>query len=147
MTCKEFGARLEALEAPQLPTDMAAHASSCLSCAAEAASYLAALKLLRLPDLACSVDLAPRLEALLPFIAAPRRSVAMRDWLFVGLIIFASMIFVPLLAEYEVLSSGSGYNLSFSIVLGIIMTLYASFFIASHLDIFANILSGRGHAR
>ena len=73
----------------------------------------------------------------------------MRDWLAVGFLLMVGMVIVPLLAEFKSLNAvyGTGYIVPFSLVLGLVITLYAGFFIASHIDLFARLLYGRGRSR
>jgi hypothetical protein len=142
MTCTQFDALMDALDCPSLTPDMAAHAVSCPSCAAKAAGYAAALALYRLPELESGIDLAPRINALLPFLPAPRRIVSMRDWLAAGVLLIVSMVLVPLLAEFRLLSAsyGSGYTVPLALVLGISVSVYAGLFIISHLEQLAKLL-------
>jgi hypothetical protein len=142
MTCTQFDALMDSTDCPPLPPDMAAHAASCQSCAAKAAAFSAALALYRLPELAGGGDLTPRINALLPFLPAPRRVVSMRDWLAAGVLLLISMVLVPLLAEFRLLSAsyGSGYTVPLALVLGISVTIYAGLFIISHLEQLAKLL-------
>lgn len=142
MTCERFIASLDALDNGPLPDDMEAHARACPDCAREAAALRAALGLYRLPDVAGSADIAPRVMALLPFVAAPRRVVSMRDWVVSGLVILGSIVLVPLLADFKALKAvyGAAFTLPVSLALGLIVTLYAGLFVMSHLDDFTRRL-------
>lgn len=145
MNCRSFRNQLDALDGEDMTIDMLVHARSCPECAAEAAAIKAALSLYRLPDLAGSADVAPRVMALLPFVPAPRRSVSMRDWLLTGFVIVFSMVLVPLLADFRVLKAayGNAFTVSLSMALGLFITLYAGAFVMSHLDEFSRRLKER----
>lgn len=137
MNCREFLDSLDRLDTSgtaEPGTAMRAHADSCPSCAAAAASMRAALSLCRLPELALSLDLAPRVSALLPFLPAPRRVVSMRNWLGAGLVLVAGMVLLPLLSTFGALRNayGPGFTLPLAIVLGLVITCYAVAFIFSH---------------
>jgi hypothetical protein len=142
MTCDRFRTELDALQDETLTPDALAHLRACPRCAGEAAALKAAVMLYRLPDLAGSADIAPRVMALLPFLPAPRRSVSMRDWLVAGAVILGSIVLVPLLAEFRSLKAafGSGFSLPVSLALGFVVTLYAGMFVISHLDDFSRRL-------
>jgi len=145
MTCDRFINLLDGLDNEALPVEMSVHARSCPACAREAAALKAAVGLFRLPDLASSVSVAPRVAALLPFMPQPRRTVSMRDWLVSGVVIVASVVFLPLLAEFRALKAvyGPGFTLPVSLALGFIVTLYGGMFIMSHLDEFSVRLKNR----
>lgn len=142
MTCDRFLAALDGLDNEPLTLEMAAHARSCHACASELSAMRAAIGLYRLPDLAGSSDITPRVTALLPFMTAPRRTVSMRDWLVTGFVIVSSMVLVPLLAEFRALKAdyGSGFTLSVFVALGSLVTLYGGLFVMSHLDDFSKRL-------
>jgi len=142
MNCARFMTMLDALDNDAMPQDMVLHARSCQSCARESAALRAAIGLYRLPDLAGSADIVPRVSAMLPFMPAPRRTVSMRDWIFTGFVIVASIVLVPLLAEFRALkdSYGSGFTLPVFLALGSLVTLYAGMFVMSHLDDFSRRL-------
>lgn len=119
-----------------LPPAMAEHLRSCPACAAEAAAARTAIALYRLPDLASSVDLVPRISALIPFLPAPRRVVSMRDWLVWGAALAGSTVLIPLLGGFRELKGayGSGFTFPLSLILGLVLTMYAGMFVLSHLD-------------
>ena len=142
MTCDRFLAALDGIDNEPLPTDLAIHARSCRACASESAALRAAIGLYRLPDLAGSSDITPRVTALLPFMPAPRRTVSMRDWIITGFVIVSSIVLVPLLAEFRALKAvyGSGFTLPVFLALGSLVTLYGGLFVMSHLDDFSRRL-------
>lgn len=142
MTCDRFLAALDGLDNEPLPADMASHARGCRSCAGESAALRAAVGLYRLPDLAGSGDIAPRVTALLPFMPAPRRTVSMRDWIITGFVIISSVALVPLLADFRALKAvyGPGFTVPVFVSLGSLVTLYGGLFIMSHLDDFSRRL-------
>ncbi|GAB1483542.1 hypothetical protein MASR2M78_23580 [Treponema sp.] len=59
-----------------------------------------------------------------------------RDWIVVGLLIALSLTLTPFGQDFEwlVRSLGSFMLVPFSITLGVVLTIYCSYFIASHLD-------------
>jgi hypothetical protein len=128
--------------------DMILHSRACPSCAREAVALKAAVSLYRMPDLASSADIVPRVAALLPFSPAPRRMVSMRDWLVAGFVIVASVALIPLMGEFNALKAayGSGFTFPMSLALGSFVTLYAGVFVMSHLDEFSCRLKQRGSA-
>jgi hypothetical protein len=142
MTCDRFLAALDGLDNGPLTIDMAAHVRSCRACASESAALRAAVGLYRIPDLAGSSDITPRLTALLPFMPAPRRTVSMRDWIITGFVIVSSMVLIPLLSEFRALKAvyGSGFTLPVFLALGSLITLYGGMFVMSHLNDFSRRL-------
>lgn len=164
MTCSHFLARLDCLEpafaarpsadsepgpggrpARGLPADMAEHAASCPSCARVAAALGTALELYALPEAALLADLAPRIEALLPFVPPPRREIAMGGWIGVGGLIIAGMVTAPFMAGYAAMREayGAGYTLPLALVSGLALSAYLGLFIASHLDGFSKAFYAR----
>lgn len=164
MTCSHFLARLDCLEpalaarppadpesaagmhtARGLPPDMAEHAASCPACARVASALGAALELYALPEAALLVDLAPRIEALLPFVPPPRREIAIGGWIGVGGLIIAGMVTAPLMAGYAAMRDlyGVGYTLPLALVSGLALSAYLGLFIASHLDGFSKAFYAR----
>lgn len=142
MTCDRFRYLLDELDNEALPPEMVAHIRSCHACAGELSALAKALGLYRLPDATGAVDLAPRVLALLPFTPAPRRSLSMREWAVPGVLILASMVIVPMLAEFRDLKTvyGDVFTFPLALVLGCAVTLYAGIFILSHLDDFSRRL-------
>jgi len=142
MNCDRFLTLLDGLDNEAMSLEMTVHLRSCRDCARENAALRAAVGLYRLPDIAGSADVAARVSALLPFMAAPRRTVAMRDWILAGFIIVTSIVLVPLLAEFRQLSASYGSDFTFpvSLVLGCLVTLYAGMFVMSHLGDFSRRL-------
>lgn len=139
MTCDRFRTLMDGLDNEALPMDLAMHARACPSCAREAAAFKAAMSLYRMPDLASSTDIVPRVTALLPFSPAPRRTMSMRNWLAAGLVLVVSLTSVPLMGEFASLKAayGSGFTFPLSLALGSFVTLYAGVFVMSHLDEFS----------
>lgn len=142
MTCDRYLELLDGLDNEETPASMAAHIRSCPTCARHTNTLREAMTLYRLPDLAGSGNLAPRVLAMLPFVSTPRRSVSMRNWLGAGFFLLASMVTVPLLSEFRVLRAefGVGFMLPVSLVLGCLVTLYAGLFVMSHLSDFSRRL-------
>ena len=149
MTCDRFMTLLDGLDNEAMTMDMVLHARACPSCAREAAALKAALSLYRVPDLASSADLVPRVTALLPFSPAPRRTMSMRNWLAAGFVLVVSLTSVPLMGEFASLKAayGSGFTFPLSLALGSFVTLYAGVFVMSHLDEFSARLKERGAAQ
>lgn len=139
MTCDKFLVLLDELDNEVLPAEMVAHMRSCHACAGEIAVLAKALRLHRLPEAAGAVDMAPRVLALLPFTPAPRRSLSMREWAVPGILILASMVIVPMLAEFRDLKTvyGDVFTFPLAMALGSAVTLYAGIFILGHLDDFS----------
>ncbi len=142
MTCERFLELLDGLDNEGMPAPMAMHVRSCTVCARRTAALQAAVTLYRLPDLAGSGSLAPRVLAMLPFVSAPRRSISMRNWLGAGFVILVSTGMVPMLAEFRVLTAefGADFMVPVSLVLGCLVTVYAGLFVMSHLDDFSKRL-------
>ena len=142
MTCERFLEQLDGLDNQRLPIDMVVHARTCPDCERELETLGKALSCYRLPDATPMVDLVPRVSALLPYVPAPRRSVSMRDWLLVGLLIVISMVMVPMLGDFRALRAvyGTGFTLPVFLTYGVAITLYAGLFIMSHLDDFSRRL-------
>lgn len=164
MTCSLFLARLDCLEPALasrppseaasnpgdeagrgLPTDMAEHALSCPACARVASALGAALTLYALPEAALLVDLAPRIQALLPFVPPPRREIATGGWIAVGGLIIAGMVSAPFMADYAAMRElyGPGHALPLALVSGLALSAYLGLFIASHLDGFSKAFYAR----
>jgi len=146
MTCDRFIANLDGMDNEVMPADMAAHERSCVSCKREADILRSAVGLYRLPDIASSTDLSARLGTLVRFSPAPRREVGMREWLAVGVVMIASMVFLPQLSEFRELrlAFGSGFTLPVALAFGSAVTLYGGLFVFSHLDDFSRRLKDRG---
>jgi hypothetical protein len=142
MTCERFLEQLDGLDNQGLPIDMVVHARTCPACSRELERLGRALSCYRLPDATPMVDLVPRVSALLPYVPAPRRSVSMRDWLLVGLLIVISMVMVPMLGDFRALRAvyGPGFTLPVFLTYGVAITLYAGLFIISHLEDFSKRL-------
>lgn len=143
MNCEHFLSmldKMDQLEGQNLPEDMLAHVESCPSCAKELAALKTALALYKLPDLLCSVNLAPSIMSMLAMLPimenSPKRLVSMRNWLLVGFIIIISTLFLPLLPDYRLLKDayGAAFTLPLFLALGFILSIYTGVFVISHLD-------------
>lgn len=113
------------------------HLRRCARCRAEAAALDAALRELRQTALAGSgIDVSAAVMAEIERCATYRRNVPMYSWVGGGLGIFGGIVLVSFSDSLVWLrgSFGGDFEVSLSIVLGIVITLYASAFIATHLD-------------
>ncbi|PKL08131.1 MAG: hypothetical protein CVV51_10515 [Spirochaetae bacterium HGW-Spirochaetae-7] len=142
MTCERFLELLDGLDNEKPPAAMAAHVRSCPACARRAAALQSAVDLYRLPDIAGSSNMVPRVAAMLPFVSAPRRSVSMRNWLGAGFVLLVSMIMIPGLSAFMVIAPdlGADFMVPVSLVLGCLVTAYSGLFVVSHLDDFSRRL-------
>jgi len=132
---------------------MKLHASRCPSCAAEAAALAAALESYRAEDGASSERgsaVEERVMAAVRLLPPPRQDFAIRDWISAGIVIAASTLLLPIGESSGFLRTffGPGFALSLAIVLGISLTIYMAFFIATHMDELQTYLEKRGlHVR
>ncbi len=142
MTCERFLEQLDGLDNQGLPIDMVIHARTCPACSRELEMLGKAITCYRESDGTGMVDLVPRISALLPYVEAPRRSVSMRDWLLVGLLIVISMVMLPMLGDFRALRAVYGPDLTLPIFLtyGVAITLYAGLFTMSHIEDFSKRL-------
>jgi hypothetical protein len=140
MRCETFLRRLDELDSGRgMGLAMALHAARCPSCAARAASLAAALEAYRSDDGAedeRGLVVEERVMAAVRLLPPPRQDFAIRDWVSAGVVIAASTLLLPIGESSGFLRTffGPGYSLSFAIVLGISLTIYTAFFIATHMD-------------
>lgn len=68
-------------------------------------------------------------------------------WIVTGLVIFFSIILMAFSewADWLNLYFGSGFDISFSIVMGLAITIYAALYIAAHIDQFKKISARIAH--
>ncbi|HOX93027.1 MAG TPA: hypothetical protein PLC54_08875, partial [Spirochaetales bacterium] len=136
MNCERFLNYVDSLEPAEtsMPAAMAEHAAACPSCADALATMRRSMALLRTPSTFARADIVSRVGALLPFVQAPRRTVAMRNWVLVGLLIMLGMVFLPLLSDFDALTAvyGSSFTLPVALVLGLVLSVYAVAFVFSN---------------
>ena len=154
MRCETFLRRIDELDSGRaMPFPMRLHVLRCPSCAAEAARLAAALKAYRSAGGAAKEEvstLEDRVMASVRLMPPPRQDFAIRDWVSAGAVIAASTLLLPLGESSGFLRTffGPGYALSLAIVLGISLTVYMAFFIATHLEELEAFLDKRGlHVR
>lgn len=136
---------LDAGEAPGLGLRM--HLASCPGCARAARLTAEALKAYRAAPAASGDDrLEERVMAEVRLTAPPRQDFALRDWLFPAAVIVASLCALPLGEGLQPIASllGPGYTASIALVLGIALTAYAAFFVATHLSELVDFLEKKG---
>jgi len=87
------------------------------------------------PDLSDKIMRAIGLETPNPIEEAVER-ISLRDWLVVGLLIALSLMLTPAGQDFEwlVRTLGSFMLAPISITLGVVLTIYCAYFIASHLE-------------
>ncbi len=148
MTCKQCALELDAMDNQSLGSVLAGHLSQCPQCSKRFEELRNALMLYRMPLALCAKDIAPRIAAMLPFMQKPRRVMALRNWLAVGLILMISLAFTPFLEAFEMLDTvyGNGFLVPLGIVTGLTVTLYAIIFIATHVEDFSRRFRIRRHA-
>ncbi len=113
------------------------HLRRCARCRAEAAALDAALRELRQTPLPGSdIDVSDAVMAEIERRESYRRDVPMYNWVGGGLVILGSIVLVSFSDSLAWLrgSYGGNFEVPLSIVLGIVITLYASAFIATHLE-------------
>lgn len=141
MKCEVFEERYDrSEEGAKLSPSLALHLARCPRCSARVELRRRALELYRLPG--PEPDIASRVLAVLPFLPRPRRSVSLRDWILTGLVLAVSVILVPaqrvfslVIAEY-----GNHWMLPFVLVFGLLVSIFGSFFIATHMDEFSSLI-------
>ena len=87
-----------------------------------------------------------RIMAAVRLTPPPAQDFSLGDWIIPGLLIIVSIALIPFGKDSGFLNAllGQGYALSLSMVLGIAFTVYAAFFIATHLSELETFLSKRG---
>lgn len=113
------------------------HLRRCARCRAEAAALDAILcKLRQTPLPGPDMDVSDAVMAEIERLESYRRDVPMYNWVGGGLAILGGIVLVSFSDSFAWLrgSFGGDFEVPLSIVLGIVITLYASAFIATHLD-------------
>ncbi len=148
MTCEQFKRDLDGMDKCDLSPAMEKHVSDCSSCSRLYMSLHGAEAAIRLPLLLCSKDLVPKIMAMLPFMQKPRRVMALRNWLAVGLFLMASVAFIPFLEAFKMLKDahGNGFLIPLGIVTGLAVSLYLIIFSATHVEDFSRRFGIRKHA-
>jgi hypothetical protein len=121
-----------------IPPDVRKHIEQCPQCRAEAESFAGAMnEMLRAQDLMRTDDIAAIVMARVSLEGdVPAREVPVYQWVCAGMILFGGMMLVTFSDSLVWLKSVFGRNIEvpMSLVLGIIITIYASIFVATHLD-------------
>lgn len=138
MKCDEAMRRvLEHDDGSHRPVLLRLHLRRCARCRAEAAALDAALRELRQTPLSRrDMDVSDAVMAEIERLESYRRDVPMYNWVGGGLAILGGIVLVSFSDSFAWLrgSFGGDFEVPLSIVLGIVITLYASAFIATHLD-------------
>jgi hypothetical protein len=128
------------------------HLANCLDCARQAKLMRDAMcayrKDIHSEARASEADrlLEERVMSTLRLTPPPKQDFAIGDWLFPAALILISICIVSFVKNIGFLVAlfGPGYAFSLSLTLGIIFTLYSTFFIATHLDELEHFLEKRG---
>ncbi|HNU91178.1 MAG TPA: hypothetical protein PKO25_04850 [Spirochaetota bacterium] len=138
MKCDEAMRRLlEHDNAPGYPLPLRLHLRRCAHCRAEEARLRAALEELKAVALSPrDMDISDAVMAGIERLESYRRDVPMYNWIGGGLAILGGIVLISFSDSFAWLrgSFGGDFEVPLSIVLGIVITLYASAFIATHLD-------------
>ena len=113
------------------------HLRRCARCRAEADALNAAIEeLTRAPLPFPGIDVSDAVMAEVERLESYRRDVPMYNWVGGGFAILVGIVLVSFSDSFAWLrgSFGRNFEMPLSIVLGIVITLYASAFIATHLD-------------
>ncbi len=128
------------------PVFLRLHLRRCARCRAEAERLRIALADLRNAPLPVSdIDVADAVMVEIERLESYRRDVPMYNWVGGGLAILGGIVLVSFSDSLAWLQSsfGGNFEVPLSIVLGIVITLYASAFIATHLDMAGNWMAKR----
>ncbi len=129
---------LEHDDGTEYPARLRLHLRRCGSCRAEAEGLRCAVEELRRgPFSAPDIDVGDAVMAEIERMQSYRRNVPLYNWLGGGLAILGGIVLVSFSDSFAWLqiSIGRNFEMPLSIVLGIVITLYASAFIAIHLDL------------
>jgi len=150
MKCDECMDRFLELDGNEPSGELAAHLASCPRCSEEARRLVAAFSFLaeegrRKPDrdltdgiMAAlymdSIGKAPKVEK--EDVEAP-----LRTWLWSGAVIMVGMLLIPFSTILPELSGryGSSLDITLHLILGLVITLYGTIFIASHMGLLRKI--------
>ena len=139
MTCERTRALLDALDnGEDAPLFVRLHLLLCPSCRREQARIQEAFSLLAIRKEVLPKDLADSVMAMValePVRVRPLHQ-SLRNWLIPGIAIVAYLVLAPITPAKDWFLETFGLNLllPMSITLGVVLTVYTSIFVASHLD-------------
>jgi hypothetical protein len=147
MKCEEFMNLFLKLDNGEKPSaELAAHLKSCAVCAKEAAAFsrLMAFQAAR-GNIAPDRDLAAAVMFRITQIETEENlevasPVSMLNWIGTGIFILLGMFLIPFSTSLPELENVPGLNLALSLVLGSAITVYATFFICSHIRTLSRFL-------
>lgn len=144
MRCEKLLDRYDLLDAGEEPGFlMKLHLSTCPGCRAEIERLTRALEEYRSleepgdsPLESAEIDIDERVMSSVRLLPKPKRELHARDWVISGIVIVASMSFIPYDANFSRFKEvfGVSYALPLSLVLGIALTVYGAVFIAAHME-------------
>lgn len=146
MKCEECMDRFLGLDGNEPSGELAAHLASCPRCSEEARRLAAALAFLaeegrRKPDRDLTDDIMAALYAdgvrKAPKVEEEDAVTPLRTWLWSGAVILVGMLLIPFSTILPALSGryGSGLDITLHLILGSVITLYGTLFIASHMGL------------
>ncbi len=149
MNCRTFTERyLDTETASNLPILASLHLLVCPACREEVRRMEQALASLRRSAEAPQVrDMSREIMARITILepdwesrVEPVQEIALANWIAVGLLIIAGFFFADMNQSFVwmKISFGKGLDIMISVVMGIVFTIYAAVFIASHMDFIAN---------
>ncbi|HET7839669.1 MAG TPA: hypothetical protein VFL04_07910 [Rectinemataceae bacterium] len=160
--CEVFLERLDRLDTGQvLGPAMRAHASSCPACAREAARLGLALEALATAEASAERGDDPlqsrrqrlmveRVMAEIGLMPLPRQDYfAARDWIIAGSVIALSIALIPFGKDFAELMRlfGTGFSLPLALVLGLVLSSYGTYFVATHIEEVQDFVSRRTRLR
>ncbi len=138
MKCDDAMRRvLEHDDRTEYPVLLRLHLRRCARCRAEAGRIRSAVEeLRRMPLPVAEIDVGDAVMAEIERMESYRRKVPLYNWAAGGMAILGGVVLVSFSDSFAWLQSSFGRNfeMPLSIVLGVVITLYASAFIATHLD-------------
>lgn len=148
MKCDRFMERYLGLDnGENLPLPMRVHLLRCVSCRAEAAALRAVMNDMESFSIsAMDRDVSDAvMSAVLGSHGAYGKRMALYKWIGTGATIFASIFVLTLSDSLALLKTHYGGNLEvpLSIVMGVVITIYATVFIGTHMDEFNRWLGNR----
>ncbi len=148
MRCERFMERYLGIDnGENLTLPMRVHLLRCVSCRAETAALQAVMNDME----RCSISTMDRdvsdavMSAILGSHGAYGKRIALYKWIGTGVTIFASIFVLTLSDSLALLKANYGGNLEvpLSIVMGVVITIYATVFIGTHMDEFTRWLGNR----
>jgi hypothetical protein len=142
MRCESFLDRFDRLDAGEEPgLLLRLHLSRCPSCRARVEGLDAAIESWRaqegeaLPAREAEA-VEGRVMAAVRLMPRPHRELHARNWILAGLVIVASMAFIPYDRNFLFIKElfGESYTLPLFLVLGLLLTVYGAVFIGTHME-------------